>query len=470
MSTGNDELHAMTAGDLASAVGQRKLSAVEVAEAALQHLHSTNPAINAVVDVNADYTMEQARAVDARLQAADSAAMPLAGVPITIKVNVDQAGFATTNGLKLQRDLIAEQDNPVVSNFIKAGAVIIGRTNTPAFSLRWFCRNSLHGHTRNPLNAELTPGGSSGGAAAAVAAGIGAIAHGTDIAGSVRYPAYACGVHGLRPSLGRVPAWNASAADRFLGGQLMAVSGPLARNMADLSLAFTAMRQADSRDPWWTPGSEQPVALPKSAAVCLRPDGLNTDPVIVSALTDAAGKLRQAGWQVDEVDAPPMRELTRINLLLWMAEMQQGAHELVKQEQDPDAIFVFDEICKVATPVSADALLQASQTRLTLIRVWHRFLEQYPLLLCPVSGQLPFPDLEDVKSPEAFADVLEAQLPQTSLPATGLPGLTVTTAVNINVPVGVQLITQRFREDILFEAGELLEPAGGRPVITPLAT
>ena len=467
MSTGNDELHAMTAGDLACAVGQRKLSAVEVAEAALQHMHATNPAINAVVDINADYTMDQARAVDARLQAADTAALPLAGVPVTIKVNVDQAGFATTNGLKLQRDLIAEQDNPVVSNFIKAGAVIIGRTNTPAFSLRWFCRNSLHGHTRNPLNPLLTPGGSSGGAAAAVAAGIGAIAHGTDIAGSVRYPAYACGIHGLRPSLGRVPAWNATAADRFLGGQLMAVSGPLARNISDLSLAFDAMRQGDSRDPWWTPGSEQLPELPKRAAVCLRPDGLDTDPVIIAALHEASGKLQQAGWQVDEVDAPPMRELTRINLLLWMAEMQQGAHEMVKQEQDVDAIFVFDEISKVAAPANDGALLKASQTRLTLIRVWNLFLEQYPLLLCPVSGQLPFPDLEDIKSAEAFADVLEAQLPQTSLPATGLPGLAVTTAINDNKPVGVQLITQRFREDILFEAGVLLEPAGGRPVVTP---
>ena len=149
--------------------------------------------------------------------------------------------------------------------------------------------------------------------------------------------------------------------------------------------------------------------------------------------------------------------------------MQQGADKMVKQEQDADAIFVFDEICKVAAPATDGALLKASQTRLTLIRVWNMFLQQYPLLLCPVSGQLPFPDLEDIRSAEAFADVLEAQLPQTSLPATGLPGLAVTTAINNNAPVGVQLITQRFREDILFEAGKLLEPAGGRPVVTPKA-
>jgi len=137
---------------------------------------------------------------------------PLAGVPVTVKVNVDQAGFATTNGLKIQRNLIAAEDNPVVANLKKAGAVIIGRPNTQAFSLRWFTRNGLHGHTKNPHDPTLTPGGSSGGAAAAVAAGIGAIAHGTDIGGSIRYPAYACGVHGLRPTLGRVPTamWGPS--------------------------------------------------------------------------------------------------------------------------------------------------------------------------------------------------------------------------------------------------------------------
>lgn len=113
--------------------------------------------------------------------------------PVTIKVIVDQRGFASTNGVTLQRDLIATQDNPVVANLRAAGAILLGRTNAPAFSFRWFTSNRLHGRTRNPRDPALTHGGSSGGAAAAVAAGIGAIGHGTDIAGSVRYPAHACG-------------------------------------------------------------------------------------------------------------------------------------------------------------------------------------------------------------------------------------------------------------------------------------
>src|SRR5690606_17503647 len=147
---------------------------------------------NAVVREMPEEALAAARAIDAAIARGDDPG-PLAGVPVTTKENVDQQGFATTNGLRLQRDLVAREDSPVVANLRRAGAVIVGRTNTPAFSLRWFTRNSLRGHTLNPRNRAITPGGSSGGAAAAVASGIGAIGHGTDIGGSIRYPAYACG-------------------------------------------------------------------------------------------------------------------------------------------------------------------------------------------------------------------------------------------------------------------------------------
>ena len=132
-------------------------------------------------------------------------------------------------------------NNPVVDNLRKAGAVILGRTNWPAFSYRWFTTNLIHGDTKNPRDAGITPGGSSGGAGAAVAAGIGHIAHGTDIAGSIRYPAYACGVHGLRPTIGRIAAFNAALPERPIGPQITAVSGPLARTIGDLRIALAAM-------------------------------------------------------------------------------------------------------------------------------------------------------------------------------------------------------------------------------------
>ena len=201
----------LSAADLATLVKSRKVSAREAAKAGLARLDAVNPKLNAVIDHRPDDVLKQADAVDAAIARGENPGV-LAGVPVTIKANVDQEGFATTNGLKLQRDVIAREDNPVVANFRKAGAILLGRTNCPAFSYRWFTTNLIHGDTKNPRDAALTPGGSSGGAGSAVAAGIGHIAHGTDIAGSIRYPAYACGVAGLRPTPGRVPAFNPSAA------------------------------------------------------------------------------------------------------------------------------------------------------------------------------------------------------------------------------------------------------------------
>ena len=143
------ELWRLPAVELSALVRTRQVTAVEVTTDALQRLQTVNPAINAVVAQMPDEALRDAREIDAAIARGDEAGT-LAGVPVTIKVNTDQVGHATTNGVRAQRDLIASEDSPVVSNFRKAGAIIIGRTNTPAFSLRWFTRNQLHGHTRNP--------------------------------------------------------------------------------------------------------------------------------------------------------------------------------------------------------------------------------------------------------------------------------------------------------------------------------
>lgn len=238
-----NDIWRLPASELASLIRARKVSARDAAKAALARLDAVNPKLNAVVDHRPEDVLAQADNVDAVIARGGDAGI-LGGVPVTVKVNVDQAGFATTNGIKAQRDLIAKATNPVVANLRKSGAVILGRTNTPAFSYRWFTTNLLHGDTYNPRDRSITPGGSSGGAGSAVAAGIGHIAHGTDIAGSIRYPAYACGVHGLRPTIGRIPAFNASSPERPIGPQITAVSGPLARTVYDLRLALAEIGRA----------------------------------------------------------------------------------------------------------------------------------------------------------------------------------------------------------------------------------
>jgi len=453
------ELWRLQASEIAARVATREVSAREVTQAALDRLSAVNPAINAVVQEMPEQALAAAEAVDSAL-ARGEAVGPLAGVPVTIKVNVDQKGFATTNGLRIQQELIATEDNPVVANLRRAGAVVIGRTNTPAFSLRWFTRNSLHGHTKNPRNPALTPGGSSGGAAAAVAAGIGAIAHGTDIGGSIRYPAYACGVHGLRPTLGRVAAFNASSAERAIGAQLMAVSGPLARSMADLRLALQAMAAEDQRDPWWVPAPLEGPPAPKRAALCVRPEGLDTKPEVEKALRDAALRLQESGWSIVETACPPLREPARLQALLWLAESRRGMNAAFAREDDPDANFVLAQMERLAPSPDLNTFQDALQARAGFTRQWQLFLKDYPVLLLPVSAELPFPDQLDVESPAAFERVIEAQLVQVGLPLMGLPGLTVATGQAGDAPVGVQLIAGRYREDLLLAAGAAIEAAG----------
>ncbi len=450
------ELWRLDATQIAERVGRGDLRAVDVVEQSLQRLADVNPKLCAVVQEMPDEAMAAAAAIDKAI-AAGQPAGPLTGVPVTVKVNIDQRGFANTNGLRIQRDHVAQQDHPVVTNLRNAGAVIIGRTNTPAFSMRWFTRNSLHGHTRNPRNLALTPGGSSGGAASAVASGIGALAHGTDIAGSIRYPAYACGLQGIRPTLGRVPAVNRSLPDRHIGAQMTAVSGPIARRIGDLRIGLEAMSAASHLDPWWVPAPMSFDAAPKRAALCLNPEGLDVQPAVVQALQEAAGMLRDAGWQVDETDCPPLREPMRLQLLLWMSEYHLNGGEVLVREDDPDANFVYAQLHEACPTPTLASLMEALQRRVALAREWQAFLTSYPLLLCPVSAELPFDDQSDVASEADFARIVEAQLTQIALPFMGMPALTVTTGEAEARPLGVQLVAARFREDLLLDAGAELE-------------
>jgi len=458
------DLWRLSATSLAALVRAREVSARDAAQAALDRLDSVNPALNAVVDHRPAEVLAQADRVDAALARGEDPGV-LAGVPVTVKVNLDQAGWATTNGLRLQRDLIATQDSPVVDNLRRAGAVILGRTNAPAFSLRWFTSGGVHGRTRNPRNPALTPGGSSGGAASAVAAGIGHLAHGTDIGGSIRYPAYACGVHGLRPTLGRVPVWNSSAPDRGIGPQLMAVSGPIARTIADLRAGLQAMAAPDLRDPWWVPAPLDGPPVPRRAALCLRPGGLAIVPEVEVALLDAARRLEAAGWTVEHLDdTPPLQECSDLNMQLWLGDGFAGMVARAAEEGDPAAIAIFEHHRASAEALHPDAIPRALVRRAGLVREWSVFLERHPVLLLPVSAELPFPDDLDQQGPAAMERVWAAQLTQTALPLLGMPGLTVSTGMAAGAPMGVQLFAARYREDLLLLAGEAIEADGVPPM------
>lgn len=456
------ELWRLTASELSALVRRGEVSSREVALDALARLEAVNPSINAVVECRPDVTLAQADAVDARRRSGEDCGA-LIGVPVTIKVNIDQAGHATTNGVALQKDVVAETNSPVVDNLLRAGAMMLGRTNAPAFSYRWFTDNRLHGATRNPRDPKLTPGGSSGGAAAAVTAGIGALGLGTDIAGSIRYPAYACGVHGLRPTPGRVAAYNAALPERTIGPQLTAVAGPIARTIADIRLALGALAAPDDRDPWWTPAPLAGPALPRRVALCLRPDGLRIAPEVATALQDAAARLERAGWTVEEVAAlPPLREAAELQTRLWLGDRFDDMLAAAELEGDVGALTVLRYHASTARAVDRADYARLFTRRLGLIRAWNGFLTHTPVVLLPVCAELPFVDRLDLAGEAALARVWEAQMTQLALPILGLPGLTVSTALVGDVPVGVQLVAGRFREDLCLLAGEAIE-AGGVP-------
>lgn len=459
------ELWKMSATDIAAGVRSKRFSAREVTQSALDRLAAVNPRINAVVDSDPERSLKDADAIDARIAAGKDPGI-LAGVPVTIKVTHDQKGFATTLGIRALADHVATENSPIVDNLERAGAVAIGRTNMPAFGLRWFTSCLPHGATYNPFDRDLTPGGSSGGASAAVASGIGAIAHGTDIGGSIRYPAYTCGVHGLRPTLGRVANFNPSMPKRALAGQLMSVSGPLARTADDIALSLEAMSVPDARDPWWVPAPLAGPDFPRKAMLCVRPEGLEPDPAVAASLLDAADRLRDAGWEVEEGDdLPSLREAARAQVELWLG--YDHADALAKAEQDGDAgakAMLRGQIPHVEGTFEAHA--QAVMLRATLLRQWLMLLEERPLVILPVSTRLPFAFDEDLKSAQHYEAVWESQIPQTGLAILGLPSMSVPTGLAGTAPVGVQLVASRYREDILVAAARDIERRG--QILTPI--
>jgi amidase len=461
-------LYALSATELAQLIRTGAASAREVTEAALARIAAVNPAVNAIVACRPEEALATADAIDRR-RAAGEALPPLAGVPVTIKVNVDQAGYATTNGVVAFRDVIATEDSPVVANLRRAGAVVVGRTNTPAFSYRYFTSNDLHGRTFNPRNRALTPGGSSGGAAAAAAAGMGAIHHGNDLGGSIRYPAYACGVAGIRPSFGRVPSFNATAGDeRPLALQLMSVQGPHARTIADLRLALAAMAAPDPRDPWHAPAPLEP-AIPRPLRVAFAPMG--ADPPVAAALAQARAWLEQAGVIVEDFSPPHWDEAITLFLGVLGTDARRAMGKAVDEKGDDAIRFAFHAYNARVPPLDFAGYAAGLARRTAIWRAWQRMLtERFCALLMPVSRAVPFVQDLDLTA-DGFDQVMHANEPLQIINFLGLPGLSVPTATLAEgVPLGVQLVSARFREDICFALGEVIEArAGVTAAIDPVA-
>jgi amidase len=453
-----DALWALSAVETVRLIRSGQASARDVTAAVLQRIDAVNPQLNALVQPMHDEALQAARDAD-EAQARGEPLGELHGVPVTIKVNVDQQGFATTNGIRTAQDLIADADSPPVANLKRAGAIIVGRSNTPAFSLRWFTDNVVHGRTFNPFDASRTPGGSSGGAAVATATGMGAIGHASDLGGSIRYPAYACGVVGLRPTVGRLPAFNATAGDeRGIASQLMATQGPIARSIDDIRFSLPPMSKADARDPLWVPvASDVPEAGPLSVACFIPRTGV--DPAVGAAVRQAASWLADAGCRVEEASPPDIDEASAIWRSLIYGDAMCAILPAIERSGDSAMQASIRNTITQMPDLGRDEFLALLARRLTLARNWSMFLGRHHVLLMPVSLAKPFPIDEDTQGQEKMESVLAAQSPLLSTAMLGLPGLSVPTGMAGTTPMGVQLVAARFREDRCLAAGAIIERA-----------
>ena len=450
----------LSATELAARIARRETTARAATESVLARIAEANPQVNALASVTPDKALQAADAADAK-QAQGDALGPLHGVPVTIKINIDVQGEATDEGVHDFKDNIASTDSPLVQSMREAGAIVVGRNNAPAFSLRWFTDNALHGRTLNPFDAGVTPGGSSGGAAVATALGMGAIAHGNDYGGSIRYPAWACGVVGLRTTVGRVPSYKASAPNRIISNQQMSVQGPLTRTVADARLALQVMSQGTPLDPQWVPAPlEFPDAKqPTRVAVFRNWAHSAVDPSVSAAVDQAARWLEAAGYTVEEAEPPHFAEVSAMQFHMVMNDMRRGGEPFMREHGDDALRTALSHYMAINPLWDRDQYLEAMTRRFNIARDWAVFLERYPVLLMPNSWERQFPIDDDQCSAERTAQILLAQAPLLSIATLGLPGLSVPTGVVNGLPVGVQIVSTKFREDRMLAAGDVIEQA-----------
>ena len=453
-----------SAVETAAAIRSGAISAVETVEAHLERMRAVNPQLNAVVVDLGEEALKAAHAAD-KQRAKGGALGLLHGVPITIKENVDYEGRPNFNGVPANKGLIAPSDAPVVRNLKKAGAIVIGLTNTPEFSFRGFTDNPLHGLTLNPWDPDITCGGSSGGAGSAVAAGIGTIAHGNDIGGSLRWPAHCNGVATIKPTQGRIPAFNESAtAERPMLAHLMSAQGPLARHVADVRLALEAMSQRDPRDPWWVPAplvGEKPKG-PIKVALAKIPEDMDVDPSVAAALRQAADHLERSGYRVSEVEVPDINGVwqTWCDIITNETVVMQEAGMLKVTSEDFHK--AWNGMKTKANVLDLKAWMQATAARNGHIRAWQLFFEEYPVVLAPTTVKPTPGPRDDTVSAERVKEIFWGEIRFISaINVLGLPGAVVPVAVHDGQPIGVQLITGRYREDLALDAAAAIEKRAG---------
>jgi amidase len=434
--------HRLSADEVARKVASRELSPVEVVEAALERVGARNPELNAVVTLNPK-ALDEARELERRL-AAGKPAGRLAGVPVGIKDVTQVAGLRTTFGSPLYRDYVPTEDALVVRRLKEAGAIVIGKTNTPEFAAGGNTWNEVFGRTRNPWNPTLSAGGSTGGGAVGLATGMFALAEGTDLGGSLRIPASFCGVLGIRPSPGLVPTHPSD-----LVWDTLQVSGPMARTALDLGLALSCMAGPAPESPLRQPiqGRDFAGAVgrgPKPGlrvAYCADVTGIGIDPGVEQACRSAVERLSRAGVTVEQIslDLSEGRDAFLALRGHWFASWMS---------ERLDVLDSFGVNVKNNTRAGIEATgIDLGKAETVRGRIWHRmreFFERYDHLLTPTMAVSPFPVEQNY--PETVAGrpmrtYVDWLAPTFVLSLTGLPVGSVPAGLDpAGMPVGLQVV------------------------------
>ena len=459
-----NEPHYMTATEMARLIRDRQVSAVELLQVHLDRIEAVNPRVNAIVTLAAERALDAARVADAAT-ATDTAEPrgPLHGVPVAHKDLVDTADIRTTYGSPLFSGNIPTKDDLMVERLRAAGAITLGKTNTPEFGTGSHTVNEVFGATRNPYDLSRSAGGSSGGAAAALASGMVPLADGSDMGGSLRNPASFCNVVGLRPTPGRVPAPSQTAAWFTLS-----VPGPMARTVEDLTLMLSAMAGFDARSPYAITGDFVPE--PEDGVAGLRvawsPDlgGLPVDPATAAVTATAPGVFERLGARVEQVDLDlsDAEEAFRV-YRAWYYALSfgdlagLGANTAWNVER--------------GRAVTGADLARAERARSRLYQRMAGFFDSYDVLIAPVSQVPPFPVeepyvrvIDGVELPDYLAWMRSAywisvlHAPAASVPAGFTPS---------GLPVGVQIVGRPFADARVLRVARAFERATGHGLRRP---
>ena len=450
---------------MASMLREGAISPVELVEAHLRQIERLNPSLNAFVTVLAESALEEARTrKQARLGGRPMGLLD--GVPVTIKDSFDVAGLPTLAGSRLRSGNRAAEDSTVVARLRREGAILLGKTNTPELLASYETDNLLTGRTNNPWDVERTPGGSSGGEAAAIAAFCSAGGVGSDGGGSIRVPAHFCGIAGLKPTPGRVPGTGHFPSMGYPGG-LVGVAGPMARTAEDLRLLFAALAGYDGQDPFSAPVPLRPAQLQGvRIGVWEQFYRVPADPEIRAAVRSAAAMLEALGIAVEDFEPQGLERAP--NIWAIFARWPSAATKALLKARKIEAHWTLREWLDSDPPTAEQVLINlASRDRMRASLL--RQMESVAAVLMPVCGVTAFRHRQRKWEFEGQEiGLFQAMMPAVLANVLGLPAVTIPVAISREgLPIGVQLMGRPYEDELLLELAVRLEEARGPWVGVP---